>query len=149
MSRNIIELKGDLFKHAKNAGSSLGHCVSKDLKMGAGIAKLFREKYGNVDILKKQNKQIGEVAVLEKDDTFIYYLITKEKYWYKPTLETLEMSLVSMREHFIKNRTEKMKNEIYLPLLGCGLDKLSWSDVKVLLNKTFSDTDIQLYVCRL
>lgn len=55
-----MEIKGDLF----SASASLAHCVSRDLKMGAGIAVQFRERFQRVDELRNQNKNVGEVAIL-------------------------------------------------------------------------------------
>ena len=34
------------------------HCISADVKMGKGIAVLFKKKFGKVDEIKKQGKQI-------------------------------------------------------------------------------------------
>lgn len=47
-----------------------------------GIAVPFKEKFGGVDELKAQQKQIGEVAVLKRGERYVYYMITKENYWY-------------------------------------------------------------------
>ena len=44
-------IKGDLFTCSNNA--SLAHCISRDLAMGKGIAKLFKEKFGNVKQLRR------------------------------------------------------------------------------------------------
>lgn len=46
------EVEGDLFSTA----DSLVHCVSRDLRMGKGISKLFRDKFGKVDEMKAQGK---------------------------------------------------------------------------------------------
>jgi hypothetical protein len=46
------EIHGDLFSAASNV--SLAHCVSKDMAMSKGIAKLFRDKFGRINELKKQ-----------------------------------------------------------------------------------------------
>ena len=45
---NII--KGDLFQCPTNA--SMAHCISRDLAMGKGIAKLFKQKFGNINELR-------------------------------------------------------------------------------------------------
>jgi hypothetical protein len=74
----LEEKKGDLF--SANPEDSLAHCVSRCLAMGKGIAVHFKEQFGGVDDLRKQDKQIGETAVLKRDNRFIYYLITKERY---------------------------------------------------------------------
>ena len=46
------EIRGDLFTTSDD--TSLAHCVSTDLSMSKGIAKLFRDKFGGVNELKKQ-----------------------------------------------------------------------------------------------
>lgn len=47
------EVRRDLFAVPSNV--SLAHCVSQDLQMSKGIAKLFRDKFRQVDVLKKQS----------------------------------------------------------------------------------------------
>uniref|UniRef100_A0A3B3Y6J3 Macro domain-containing protein n=1 Tax=Poecilia mexicana TaxID=48701 RepID=A0A3B3Y6J3_9TELE len=69
----IKYVTGDLFS-APNQ-ESLAHCVSEDLRMGKGIAVLFKKNFGRVDALKEQKKLTGECAVLTHDRRFIYYLV--------------------------------------------------------------------------
>ena len=49
----LNEVSGDLFKSPKS--HSLCHCVSRDFRLGKGIAKLFREKFGRIDELKRSH----------------------------------------------------------------------------------------------
>ncbi|XP_033925662.1 ADP-ribose glycohydrolase OARD1 isoform X4 [Melopsittacus undulatus] len=65
-------VKGDLFTCPPQ--DALAHCISEDCRMGAGIARLFKEKFGGVQELLDQKKKTGEVAVLQRDDRYIYYL---------------------------------------------------------------------------
>merc|ERR1719242_686713 len=90
-------IKGDLFTSSES--SSLCHCVSRDLGMGKGIAVLFKKKFGGVDALRKQGAKIGECAILMRQSRFVYYLITKERYFHKPTYETITASIRYMRNH--------------------------------------------------
>ena len=46
------EIRGDLFQCPSSA--SLAHCVSEDMRMGRGIAKIFKNQFGGVEELKKQ-----------------------------------------------------------------------------------------------
>jgi hypothetical protein len=46
------EIHGDLFTAPST--TSLAHCVSRDMHMGKGIATLFRDKFGQVNELRKQ-----------------------------------------------------------------------------------------------
>jgi hypothetical protein len=47
------EIRGDLFSAPSN--TSLAHCVSQDMEMSKGIAKLFRDKFRQIDELKNQS----------------------------------------------------------------------------------------------
>ena len=50
----IIYIKADLF----TSTNSLAHCVSQDFHMGAGIARLFKSKFGLVNELIKKKKKL-------------------------------------------------------------------------------------------
>jgi O-acetyl-ADP-ribose deacetylase (regulator of RNase III) len=71
-------------------------------------------------------------------------LVTKERSGYgaKPTYESLEKSLIAMREHMVENQVK----ELAIPQIGCGLDGLKWDEVSERLNKVFDDTDIEITV---
>lgn len=140
-------VQGDLF--TASCDWALAHCVSADLHMNKGIARKFKTTFGSVKELLAQKKGIGQVAVLEHHDEkdtdskrFVYYLITKQRYFHKPTMESLEKSLVDMREHCLSHQVTRLA----IPRLGCGLDRLDWKDVKQLIVKVFADTKIQIRV---
>src|SRR3989338_6456771 len=82
---NMEEIEGDLFTYCSSSDwnesvlshtkeidfsdsslpiKSMCHCVSVDLNMGAGIAVIFKKKYGCVSELKEQGAQIGQMATL-------------------------------------------------------------------------------------
>ena len=134
-------LIGDLFKKP-NPDASLAHCVSRDLKLGKGIAKLFREKFSRIQELANQKADIGEIAILKVGPKFVYNLVTKAKYSDKPTYESLRKSLVAMKEHAVKHQ---VKN-IAMPKIGCGLDMLEWNAVRTLIKNVFLDTPIKIDV---
>jgi O-acetyl-ADP-ribose deacetylase (regulator of RNase III) len=169
-SFRLQEVKGDLF--SCDASSSLAHCVSVCLAMGKGVAVPFKEKFGGVAELKAQKRQIGQVAVLQRDKRFIYYLvsrsaearakeesllptlslslslsllslqITKERYFHKPTYASLEQSLISMREHM---RSAGVKR-LAMPKIGSGLDALQWPKVKDMIERVFKDSDCEITI---
>ncbi|XP_064629783.1 ADP-ribose glycohydrolase OARD1-like [Lineus longissimus] len=136
----LVEKKGDLFNC--DDCESLAHCISADIRMGKGIATLFKSKFGGILELQSQGQKKGGLAVLKRQNRFIYYLITKSKYWEKPTYPDLAASLYAMREHALK---EKVTN-ISMPKIGCGLDKLQWDKVTGILRNTFEDTDMKITV---
>lgn len=51
----IRHVKGDLFSCPDT--ESLAHCVSKDLRMGKGIATLFKSKFEGLPELKLQGNK--------------------------------------------------------------------------------------------
>ena len=82
------------------------------------------------------------MAFLEKQGRFIYYLVTKPLYNKKPTLKSLESSLLHMRDHSVRNGVKY----IGMPCIGSGLDRLEWEDVKAMLVRIFRETEVQIMV---
>ena len=137
---SIVYKNGDLFTCSED--ESLAHCVSADLRMGKGIAVLFKDRFGGISELREQNQRTGGCAVLKRDSRYIYYLVTKDKYFLKPTYKTLQESLQTMKIHCIQKEVSK----ISMPKIGCGLDKLQWHKVKDIIEETFSDAKIEITV---
>jgi O-acetyl-ADP-ribose deacetylase (regulator of RNase III) len=133
---NINEIQGDLFKVPETV--YLAHCISRDYKMGAGIAIEFNRKFSLRAKLSRIRIGFPDCILVDK----VFNLITKEKYWHKPTYETMHKSLEKMKEICL----EKDVKKIAMPKIGCGLDSLSWNHVKRTINDVFKDTDIQIDV---
>ena len=121
----INEIKGNLF----DSSDCLAHCVSRDFSMSAGIAVRFSNLFGGKDELKNQNVNIGEVAWLYRNDRYIYYLVTKENYWNKPTYDNFRTSIRNLFILCVKHDVKSLS----IPKLGCGLDKLQWDKVKQII----------------
>ena len=138
--QRFVEFSGDLF--ACPATDALCHCISTDIAMGKGIAVQFKQRFGGVPELRAQQKAIGQVAVLRRDQRYVYYAITKAKYWNKPTYEALQRSLEDMKAHALAHAVSR----ISMPRIGCGLDGLLWPKVRDLLHRVFSDTPITISV---
>jgi len=85
---------------------------------------------------------IGEVGALRRDGRYIYYLVTKDRYYQKPTLGNLRLSLQCTRAHCERHGVKRLA----MPRIGCGLDKLNWTDVSQLLDEIFLDSDISVTV---
>lgn len=82
-TKNVCEVSGNIFEIDSNI--SLVHCVSAYFEMTNGVALQMRRKFGNLAQLRSLHKKVTEVASLEIADRHIFYLITKEKFWQKPT----------------------------------------------------------------
>ena len=139
----VSEEQRDLFSLNYTTEYCLCHCVSTDLAMGKGIAVVFRDKFGGLGELRAQNPRVGDVCSLKTGEMRIYYLITKPKYWDKPTYQSLESCLVAMREDMLARGLSR----IGMPRIGCGLDGLKWPQVKLIIERVFSNTGIDVVVC--
>ncbi|XP_072356206.1 ADP-ribose glycohydrolase OARD1-like isoform X2 [Scyliorhinus torazame] len=139
-SFEISYLKGDLFSCPEK--DALAHCISEDCEMEAGIAVLFKKKYGCVEELQNQKKKTGEAAVLQKDQRYIYYLITKKMASDKPTYDDLQSSLRVMKDHCLSSGV----SSISMPKIGCGLDNLEWDKVSAIIQEVFKDTNTTVTV---
>lgn len=135
-------IDGDLFSVLSEPSVAICHCVSADFRMGKGIALEFRRRFKNVDKLIATGTPIGEVAILQWKTRFIYYLVTKERYSDKPTLETLRSSLADMKAHLKQENIKKLA----MPRIGVGLDRLLWKDVEDLITELFAEMDITITV---
>ena len=133
---SLREMDGDLFDAPTSA--SLCHCISSDCKLGRGIAKQFKEKFDIMNTLKAKKTPVGGVVVLKEKDRYIYKLVTKENYYQKPTYTALAMSLEAMKLHALTHNVKK----ICMPQIGCGLDNLKWSWVKMRIEQVFESTDM-------
>lgn len=79
---NIVEEYGDLFE--LDNSYALAHCVGNDFVMGAGIATIFRKRYGHQEWLINHSKGVGTTLLLNKDEIdisiprHIFYMVTKK-----------------------------------------------------------------------
>ena len=149
VSMKIEERKMDLFKMPTDY--TLVHCISEDCAMGAGIAKIFNVRYKN---MKGFLIDTLEANKLKYPVSIFYYggnrhnvinMITKEKYWHKPTYKTFKAALEDVVEICQNNNIKKLA----MPKIGCGLDKLQWGEVKNIIEWYFKDLHIEIVVCYL
>jgi hypothetical protein len=118
----------------------LAHCISADYKLGAGIAVQFEERFKLRNVLNKVGSHMYPDCILIGR---VFNLVTKANYWNKPTYGTLTGSLVQMKDQVIKNKVKFLA----MPAIGCGLDKLEWSEVRDIIKETFKDLDIEILIC--
>ena len=127
----------------------LAHCISADFGMGKGIVVEFNNRFDMKRKLQTKHPDylswykaanLGGDCILEGR---VLNLITKERYYHKPTIVTMELALKKMKYICIENDIKK----IAMPVIGCGLDKLNWDDVCGSIKRIFMDTDIEILVC--
>ena len=136
---NYREVVGNVF----DAPTSLAHCVSADFKMSAGIAREFRRRFPT-----KYPTKLEHVLTplwpqwIPQTRRYVYHLVTKQKYYNKPTYATLRASLEQMRVHAETNDIDV----ISLPCIGSGLDNLEWDKVRQLIQETFRTSNVRIVV---
>lgn len=138
--------KGDLFE--VDSSYTLVHCISRDCAMGKGIARIFNRKYPrmqrNLRTIIRENHMIGNFAIMyEGEGGKVINLVTKEKYFHKPTYESLRIALESCKNICIKNNIKK----VAMPTIASGLDRLKWSEVSKIIQEVFRGMDIKILVC--
>ena len=143
------EVKKDLFSVSEEY--YLAHCISADFVMGKGIVVEFNKRFDMKrklknkypDYLNAYNRhRIGGDCILEDR---VLNLITKERYFHKPTIITMRIALQKMKKICMENNITK----VAMPMIGAGLDKLSWSAVSDQIYMIFNDIDIEILVCKL
>ena len=141
------EVQKDLFTVPQ--GYYLAHCISGDYALGAGIAKAFDQVYNMRFKLHRdyaipdgeKYANVGRALLVDN----VFNLVTKQRCFHKPTYDTLYETLVDMKEQCENFDIEK----IAMPLIGCGLDRLDWEQVKDVIEDVFGETDIEILVCEL
>lgn len=143
---NIKEISGDLFSATD---TTFMQCISADIACGAGIAIQFNKRF---DIRRKIKDRLGSMpsdywnenhrgfAILEKP---VINLVTKARYFEKPTEETLSNAL---NDAVMICKQQNIKN-ISMPYIASGLDRMNWqTQVKPAIEKAFAGTDISITV---
>lgn len=142
----IREEQRDLF--TVSTDYILVHCISTDFAMGAGIAKEFARRGVKAQLIENYRgmTKVGDCAVTATTGWRLEFnLVTKEKYWQKPTYGSLKTALVNARILALVNDDEPVK--LAMPRIGCGLDRLQWVKVKAIIEEVFADTDVEILVC--
>lgn len=137
-------IQDDVFNHRE---CYYAHCISRDYALGAGIAIEFDRRYNMrsrlIKLAEEKPETLDEKCIQVEN---VFNLITKEKYWRKPSYKSLRESLLEMREKISKDKNVK---KLVMPKIGCGLDRLSWDKVEPMIQEIFKDLDIEIMVCYL
>ncbi|VEN40048.1 unnamed protein product [Callosobruchus maculatus] len=102
--------------------------------MSRGIASEFQRLFGQVDELKRQGRRVGQVLELRSGQRRLYYLISKEKSYQKPTYRIVWEALLDLREKLLT--ADVLKQAI--PRLACGRDGLDWRLIRNMLQALFN-----------
>lgn len=138
------EIKGNLFE--LDGTHVLVHCIAYDHRMGAGIALEFCKRYPwlRSDVKNKLLYQrYSNISVYSsRNNVTVCNLVTKRYSYGKPTLDSLRDSLKDLARQCVEFNLKKLA----MPLIGCGLDRLNWNDVKSIIHDVFKDIDVEIEV---
>lgn len=138
----IAIVQGDLFNAPET--DCLVHCISADFALGKGIALEFQKRFHLREQLKEQypggpsTVRVGQCIRVGR----VFNLVTKSQYWGKPTYATLHSALVHLRQECMAYNIRSLS----MPLIGCGLDRLDWSNVERHIREVFQYTNIYITV---
>ncbi len=138
---NILKFKTGDVLHPREGGITVAHCISEDLKLGAGVALKVRKKYPSIiKHLRETKKTVGEVCMVKYKEDYIFNLITKKRFFEKPTYFNIFICLQNLRKLLLNLEL----NTIRIPLIGCGLDKKKWLVVKYMISFIFKDSKLKV-----
>ncbi|VEN54455.1 unnamed protein product [Callosobruchus maculatus] len=111
--------------------------------MSRGIAVESQRLFGQADELKRQGGRVGQVLELRSHERRLYYVISKEKSYEKPTYRTVWEGLLDLREKLLTANVLKLA----IPKPACGRDGLDWRIIRNMLEILSRFTGIEILVC--
>ena len=166
----ITERRGDLVTGALDGGVCVVHCISSDAAVGRGVARALDDAFGIRETLRglpENMRTVGNVVELRREvvtgsakaTTTIFNLITKARYSDLPTYGNMRLALSRLRALVDDYRAVgggRRVDVLYMPLIGCGLDRLVWSRdeidgdcVRRCVEDAFAGSDVELVILRL
>ena len=124
---------------------SIGHCISADTQMSKGFAELLSQRTpGLRDSCRRKKFLSGQIFLFwdRVGNRYIYNLVTKTKFFEKPNLPTLSLTLEEMKCH----ARLYVISTIAIPKIGCRLDQMNWQEVVRLLRDIFAYSNIRIVV---
>ena len=131
--KNILDVEEEYY---------IAHCISSDCVMGAGVAVEIEREFDLKPILLQIPYQLRKHPTCIRVER-VYNLITKDKYWHKPTYSTLRHSLERMKLQMLENGHTKLA----MPRIASGLDKLEWTKVRDIIIEVFWNSNVDILVC--
>jgi len=138
LTLNII--KGDLFGEPLKEGEYYVLCISSDAAMGKGIALEFKKRFIEVNAIQPFHYHVGAAIVCANDK--VINLVTKGRYFHKPTYQSMKTALTSLRSACQLKHIGMLR----MPTIGCGLDRLDWDVVKEMIKEQLTGLNIQVRV---
>ncbi|MFS2027514.1 macro domain-containing protein [Massilia sp. CT11-137] len=142
----VIFCKGDIF--AVSSPQAFAHGCNCAGAMGKGIAVTFREKWPLMyaryrELCKTGAFVLGDVFEWTDGATRIYNLGTQRTWRSKADVSAIKISMTRLK----KLLTDAEISEIYMPRIGAGLGGGDWNEIKSIIEWSFGESPIHVYVC--
>lgn len=143
-------VSGDIFA---SGAQTLGNAVNCRGVMGAGIAKVFRERYPTMFADYRKRCQAGEVVLGRpylwtsanaSQEPRVLNFPTKDHWQESSRLQPIVDGLLYLRAHY----HEWGITSLALPALGCGLGGLTFAEMQPLLVEHLREFDIPVLIYR-
>lgn len=121
--------------------------LSRDGHPGLGIAKNFNDNY-NIYQKIKDNYDVFQIMKHKIDAILIDKVICifhKDFFLQRVNYQELRRSFKILKDFCEENKIES----ITMSKVGCGMDRLKWENVRNILSKEFSDSNIYIEICSL
>ena len=104
----------------------IAHTISADRAMKKGFAESISKRYPELrHFCNSIHANINDILIFTdpKSGQIIYNLITKQRYFQKPTYDAIFNTLSEMKDAIANNI-----RSIAMPKIACGLDKMSFQN---------------------
>ena len=88
------------------------------------------------------NKKNILILTDPKSGQIIHNLISKQRYFHKPTYDNIFNTLSEMKDHAIANNIRS----IAMPKIACGLDKMNWEELSKISVDVFQQSGVTIFV---
>ena len=144
ISGNLIDQKDCYYAHFISADFALGSGVSLELDKKYQLRKWLHNCYGVKWYSDVYREFMPKGVCLLNRNNNIFNLVVKERYFKKPTAESIEESLKEMR---LLCQREDVKR-IAISKWDCTFGKkLQWQNVKQIFERVLHDLNVEIYVC--
>ena len=145
----ILYCQGDIFL---TRSQCIAHGCNILGKMGAGIAKEFRNRFPDMyevykNLCNNSELKVGEIYSYLESKPIILNFMTQSGF-YNATLKNIESCL----DKICKGRLEISKchylniTSLSMPKIGCGLGKLNWNDVNKLITDKLEKSPFDVFI---
>ncbi|KAJ8957178.1 hypothetical protein NQ318_007739 [Aromia moschata] len=103
--------------------------------------------FGQLEELRRQRPEVGRVLQIkvaqQEKERSLFYLVTKQLSYHKPTYQTVWDTLVELRDVLLSQSISSLA----IPKIASGLDGLDWRVIRSMLEVLFRFTGIEIQVC--